>query len=58
MTRLQILSSLYPTSHDKVTNTVIIVPDIHVMSGTMMTVFVTLSCDVGYNDDSISNLVM
>jgi hypothetical protein len=64
MTRLQILSSLYPTSHDKVTNTVIIVPNItwqgprHVMLATKMTVFVTLSCDVGYNDDSICNLVM
>jgi hypothetical protein len=52
MTRLQILSSLYLTSHDKVTNTVITVPNI------TMTVFVTLSCDVGYNDDSICNLVM
>ena len=26
------------------------------MLGTMMTVFVTLSCDVRYNDDSICNV--
>jgi hypothetical protein len=94
MRRLQILSSLNLTSHDEVTKTVIIVPDItwqgykychhctqhhmtrlqtlsslyltardkvkpcHVMLGTMMTVFVTLSRDVRYNDDSICNLVM
>jgi hypothetical protein len=83
MTRLQILSSLYPTSHDEDTHTVIIVPDItwrgykychhctwHQMTrlqilsslyltpGTMMTVLVTLSHDVGYNDDSIYNLFM
>jgi hypothetical protein len=63
MKRLQILSSLYPTLHDKVTNTVIIVPDItwqgykYCHHCTQHHMKRSLSCNVGYNDDSICNLV-